>query len=61
MNRILMNKRNVESVKLYYDNITKKHCMSVRFVSGECDKFDVKTEEDATKTYELFYDKTPYA
>ena len=59
-NRILMNKKNVESVRLFYDNITGKHCMSVRFVSGESDKFSFNTEEDATKTYELFYDKMPY-
>ncbi len=60
MNRILMNKKNVESVRLYYDNITRKHCMSVRFVSGESEKFGFTTEEDATDTYELFYNKMPY-
>ncbi len=60
MNRILMNKKNVESVRLYYDNITKKHCMSVRFVSGESEKFGFTTEEDAAETYELFYNKMPY-
>ena len=59
-NRILMNKKNVESVKLYYDNITGKHCMLVRFVSGESDKFGFNTEEEAIKGYELFYDEMPY-
>ena len=60
MNRILMNKRNVESVKLHYDKITSKHCLSVNFVSGELYKLCFDTEEQAERIFNLFHDKMNY-